>query len=139
MAPYKTVMNKLLFYTDFLHFRQTGRSVTGLRYAAIDFGPVPDHYGSLYEMLTEEGVVNIEGIMTDFGFIERIIAGNNRKFEASVFCDSELEVLQLVLDRFKTLSTKEIVELSHQEEAWIKNNEAKSLISYTHAYHMSAF
>ncbi len=32
---------KLLFFLDFDHFRQTGRSVTGLQYEAWQMGPVP--------------------------------------------------------------------------------------------------
>jgi DNA-binding transcriptional regulator YiaG/uncharacterized phage-associated protein len=138
LAPYKTAMNKLLFYADFLHFKQAGRSITGLRYVAIDFGPVPDHFSSLYEMITDEGLVKIEGIMTDYGFTERVVPGNNVKFEASAFSDSELEVLQIVHSRFKTQSSKEIVESSHQEEAWLANISTKSLISYTYAYSILA-
>jgi uncharacterized phage-associated protein len=37
----KTKLFKLLYYLDFMHFRETGRSVTGLDYYAWDFGPVP--------------------------------------------------------------------------------------------------
>ena len=138
LAPYKTAMNKLLFYADFLHFKQTGRSITGLRYAAIDFGPVPDHYSSLYEMITDEGLVKIEGTLTDYGFTERVVADNDNRFEDSAFTSSELEVLQLVLNRFKSQSAKEIVELSHQEEAWLANYSNKSLISYIFAYSILA-
>lgn len=138
MAPYKTALNKLLFYSDFHHFKKTGRSVTGLRYAAIDFGPVPNHYSSLYEMLTDEGLVNIEGNMTDFGFTERIVPAENKKFDDSIFTSSELEALQQVIERFKPQSTKEIVDLSHQEEAWIVNHISKSLIPYSFAYLLRA-
>jgi len=37
----KIKLFKLLFLLDFEHFRQTGRSVTGLDYQAWKFGPVP--------------------------------------------------------------------------------------------------
>lgn len=36
-----TKLCKLLYYLDFMHFRETGRAVTGLDYFAWDFGPVP--------------------------------------------------------------------------------------------------
>ena len=32
---------KLLYFLDMLHFRETGRSVTGLEYTALPMGPVP--------------------------------------------------------------------------------------------------
>lgn len=41
---------KLLYYLDMLHFRETGRSVTGLSYSALPYGPVPT---SLYEELRQ--------------------------------------------------------------------------------------
>jgi uncharacterized phage-associated protein len=37
----KTKLIKLLFLLDFEHFRETGRSVTGLDYYAWKMGPVP--------------------------------------------------------------------------------------------------
>ena len=37
----KIKLFKLLYLLDFEHFRQTGRSVTGLDYQAWKFGPVP--------------------------------------------------------------------------------------------------
>jgi uncharacterized phage-associated protein len=40
-----TKLFKLLFFLDFDHFRETGRSVTGLKYEAWPMGPVP---GDLY-------------------------------------------------------------------------------------------
>lgn len=43
---------KLLFYLDLLHFRQTGRSVTGLDYEAWPMGPVPR---SLWEEIKTPG------------------------------------------------------------------------------------
>jgi uncharacterized phage-associated protein len=37
----KTKLMKLLYFLDFLHFKQTGKSVTGLDYFAWKMGPVP--------------------------------------------------------------------------------------------------
>ena len=43
-----TKLFKLLFFFDFTHFRETGRSVTGLNYQAWQRGPVPaDLYGEI--------------------------------------------------------------------------------------------
>ena len=36
-----TKLFKLLYFLDMLHFRETGRSVTGLTYTALPWGPVP--------------------------------------------------------------------------------------------------
>src|SRR5208337_325611 len=38
----KTKIFKLLYYLDFIHFKQTAKSVTGLTYNAFQWGPVPE-------------------------------------------------------------------------------------------------
>lgn len=46
--PSKLKIFKLLYFLDFEHFRITGKSVTGLDYYALDFGPVPmDLFGQI--------------------------------------------------------------------------------------------
>ena len=45
-SPGLVKLFKLLYYLDMLHFRETGRSVTGLSYRALPYGPVPTQ---LYE------------------------------------------------------------------------------------------
>lgn len=137
LSPYKTAMNKLLFYTDFLHFKNTGRSITGLKYVAIDFGPVPDHFGSMYDMLIDEQVIGINGSMTDFGFTERFVAAKS-DIDKSVFEESEINAIENIVKELGRNSTKEIVEKSHQEEAWLENQASKSTISYFSAYHLKA-
>ena len=43
-----TKMNKLLFYSDFVSYRDRGMALTGLSYRAIDFGPVPERWDKVY-------------------------------------------------------------------------------------------
>ena len=40
----KVKIFKLLYFLDFQHFKETGRSVTNLDYQALDFGPVPEDF-----------------------------------------------------------------------------------------------
>ncbi|WP_204336921.1 type II TA system antitoxin MqsA family protein [Cryomorpha ignava] len=47
MEPFKTKMNKLLFYADFLMFKESCFSISGVRYRAIDMGPVPTNFQSI--------------------------------------------------------------------------------------------
>lgn len=137
LSPYKTAMNKLLFYADFLHFRNSGRSITGLSYVAIDYGPVPDHYGSLYEMLTEENTIIINGTITEYGFTERFFPGR-KIVDLTVFDESEMKDIREIINYLGTKSTKEIVEQSHAEEAWMENQLDKSRISYLSAFSLKA-
>jgi len=47
----KLKLNKLLFFTDFTHYKNYGSSVSGLSYRAIKYGPVPANYDNIYVYL----------------------------------------------------------------------------------------
>ena len=133
-SPYKTKMNKLLFYADFVHFRNTAQSITGLRYAAISHGPVPNHFEYLFEALVEEGIICKETTMTNLGELEQILTSGEVHFDPSFFTASELEALDYVANIFKDKSASEIADISHREPAWKENIEEKKIIPYTYAF-----
>jgi DNA-binding transcriptional regulator YiaG len=63
--PFTTAMNKLMFYADFGHFKQYGNSISGITYKAIQKGPVPSNYGSLYNEVVKNGFVEVREIDFD--------------------------------------------------------------------------
>ena len=137
IKPYKTKMNKLLFYADFLMFKQSCFSISGVRYNAIDMGPVPHNFQSVFEYLANEDEIDV--YYKEFpngGFGEQFIARTDRPFNSTLFSDSELEVLQKIVATFKTTSTHDIIELSHLEKAWKENEQAKNVISYEYAFEL---
>ena len=52
LKPWKTQLNKLLFYADFQTFALTGFSMSGVKYRAIDMGPVPNNFSSIFEYMS---------------------------------------------------------------------------------------
>ena len=138
MQPFKTKMNKLLFYADFLMFKQTCFSVSGVRYKAINMGPVPNNFQSIFEYLANEDVIDILYTQFPQGYVgEQFKARTDRPFNAKLFTENELDVLQKVATEFKPTSTNDIIELSHLEEAWKKNEKDKSVISYEYAFELN--
>ncbi|MFZ1456407.1 MAG: Panacea domain-containing protein, partial [Saprospiraceae bacterium] len=138
MEPFKTKMNKLLFYADFLMFKQSCFSISGVRYKAIDMGPVPNNFQSIFEYLDNKGDINIYTTEFPNGYTgEQFKAKKERPFKAALFTESELEVLLKVATVFKPTSTNDIIELSHLEEAWKKNVKDKSVISYEYAFELN--
>lgn len=138
LAPYKTKMNKLLFYADFLMFKQCCFSISGVRYKAIDKGPVPNNYQSIFEYLSNNEVIDI--CTTEFpnGHTgEQFKARKDRAFDAGLFTEEELKTLDKVATTFKKANTNTMVELSHLEEAWKKNIREKSVISYAYAFELN--
>jgi len=135
--PFKTKMNKLLFYADFLMFRQSCFSISGVRYRAINMGPVPTNFQSIFEYLSNQGAIDIYTTEFPEGYTgEQFKARKDRPFDSKLFTENELNILDCVAKTFKSASTHNIIESSHSEEAWIKNEKNKGLISYEYAFEL---
>lgn len=135
LKPWKTQLNKLLFYADFLHFKRTCFSISGCRYRAIALGPVQSNYHSIFEYLVNQGAVDVEYEEFPNGATgEQFKSHPDRQFQSDLFEESELSVLEEVIDRFKKVGTGEIIEMSHEEPAWIHNQADRKLISYKYAF-----
>lgn len=134
LQPFKTKLNKLLFYADFAHYRNIGQSITGLRYNAIQFGPVPYNYDILFGTLADLDVIDIEYAMTPNGEVERILPNPRYQFNASLFSPTEMEAMEYIANKFKTTSASEIADISHKEAAWKDNVAGKKIIPFTYAF-----
>lgn len=121
-------LNKLLFYADFLNFKLTGYSITGLCYQAVQMGPVPHRYDLMYNLLLEENFIEYDLADINDNLVEQPKPLKN--FNNSVISEKELHTLEKVIRQFKDMSTGEIVDLSHKEKGWIDQNRIKGLISY---------
>lgn len=130
-GDFKTKINKLLFYADFLHFRQYTVSITGARYAHATFGPVPDKYETILAVMFENGsLVSEEFMCSDDITGEKLVTVKNPDF--SLFSDSEIKILATVRERFREFSSRRIMEYSH-DEAGYKETVPGRFISYRYA------
>ena len=139
LNPWKTQMNKLMFYADFLMFKRSCFSISGASYRAINMGPVPNNYNSIYEYIANNNDIDI--IAHDFGG-EEFKSKKDRKFNSKLFSDAELKVLEDVVHKFQKVATnkaptKQLIEISHKESAWLENEQERKLISYKYAYDLS--
>jgi transcriptional regulator with XRE-family HTH domain len=137
LQPFKTKLNKLLFYADFLMFKKTCQSISGVRYKAIEMGPVPNNFNSIYEYLNNKNDISISYKEFPKGYSgEQFFVGQGRRFNAKLFSELELNTLHNVANRFSESTTNEIIELSHMEEAWQKDHTEKKIISYLYAFEL---
>jgi DNA-binding transcriptional regulator YiaG len=126
---WKTKLNKLFFYSDFLNYRRTGYSISGVTYRAIPFGPVPSEYEKLYVKLKDDALIDIRLIEFDNGNYGEAIS-SKYEFNNDHFSESELKSLEDVTDKFAQCNTSQIVKISHKEKAWLANEPSHELISY---------
>jgi uncharacterized phage-associated protein len=94
-------------------------------------GPVPASYSNLYDKLCEEGLVEINQVSFDDGKIYGDVIVGLSPDTNGLLAKEELDVLAQVSAKLGTLKTSSIIEMCHQEKAWIENRESKELISYS--------
>lgn len=129
----KTKLNKLLFYSDFKHFKEYSVSITGSRYAHLPDGPVPDNFELLFgTMMHEEKLIRVEEETYDTADYVGEIFFSLKDPNLSAFTESELRVFFAVNDRFKGMGSKAIRDFSHEEKGY-KDTENSKLISYAFA------
>lgn len=113
-------LNKLHFYTDFLHFKKHEMSLTGTRYTPLKYGPCPDQYRPIYEVLVNKGYL----VETKNHSYRNLVQP-----DPSLFDDAEIETLERVLKICQSLGTKELYNLSHREIGYKETGEC-TFISY---------
>ncbi len=124
-----TKMNKLLFYADFIHYKNHGYGITGITYRALPYGPVPERWGALYSTLHG---VDMEEYVYPSG-------QSGVKLEVTQYADntlneSELLTIEHVCSIFSKMSAGDISQASHLEKGWIDNIGTRSAISYQDAF-----
>ena len=108
---YKVKLMKLLWYCDMTHYRNHGSSITGLAYKVLKMGAVP---------LGHEYIINLDGVnydvveYDDIAYRFKVIPG----FEIRSLTEEELDTLEKSISELGELSTQEIVQKMHEEEAY---------------------
>lgn len=132
-GEFKTKLNKLLFYVDFTAFSALGRSITGLQYARVNFGPVPDKYETIFSSLENMGVIALEPWESGEHSGDIIRAGKEGDFAR--LTQEERRVANAVCEYFSGWTATRIMDFSHREKAWLEVPNGK-LISYDYAHHL---
>lgn len=127
---HKVKLMKMLWYADALHFKRTGRAISGLVYLALPMGAVPESH---HHIISLEGVVFDEVEYNDnVGYRFTPVPG----FMVQHLTESELRALDTVIAELGALNAKEISERMHGEEAY-KLTPLRKPISYELAKSLS--
>lgn len=128
----KTKLNKLLFYADFVHYKNNQVSITGSRYAVLPYGPVPNDYKKLLAVMEEDlSIIETREVSFPCNYVgEKHVALSSKNIES--LSELELSTLETIEEFFNGMNSTEITDFSHKEKGWIETEKAE-LISYKHA------
>jgi putative zinc finger/helix-turn-helix YgiT family protein len=127
---HKVKLMKMLWFADILNFKRNGISITGLVYRALPLGAVPEAH---------EQIILLDGVC-----FESIVYGDNigykfrtiKEFAVRELNEEEIQVVDEIIHKLGKLSTNEIVEVMHEEDAY-KYTQSNGIISYEYAEQLS--
>lgn len=129
---FQTKMNKVLFYIDFLSYRERGMAISGLAYNAIEFGPVPQRWGRIYSAFDE-----VEQQLRLVQGQECMALKAGAEADMSGFSPEEMAVIDTVCGKLRDLTSRAVSKLSHEETAWKENVGKPETIPYSEAFSLA--
>ncbi|MDD5721083.1 MAG: DUF4065 domain-containing protein [Candidatus Pacebacteria bacterium] len=123
----KTKLAKLVYLADAGWFYYRLRSMSGMQYRKIQYGPVAESYFSIIDELYQNGQIEIEQTKEGAMLVSQTRAGG--KSSLSEIKKEELKLITDVNHKWKNKKTKEIVEFTHNQLPYLcaKKNEIITL------------
>jgi putative zinc finger/helix-turn-helix YgiT family protein len=128
---HKVKLMKMLWFGDSLSYKRNGRAITGLVYKALPMGAVPEGY----EQIIDLDGVEFETVYYDYDRIcykFKPAAG----FEIKELSKNEIDVLDAVIEEVGELSTQEIIDKMHNEDAY-RFTDSYCIIPFKYAKNLS--
>ena len=119
----KIKLFKLLYLLDFQHFRETGKSVTGLDYQAWKFGPVPVKIMESWDDPDTPVALgcHIEGERVIDHLRHTVKLDSGTQFDDSDFSRRQLRIMHDLVERYRDTNSPAMIDVTHQENgAWDK-------------------
>lgn len=124
-------LNKLLFFCDFNHYRETGRSITGWTYAKLPHGPAADHYQAVIDDMKAIGSLAVQPEDRYGNAMHRPVP--LRRPDLTQFTAPEIALVDNVVSRFCGHNASNIEKESHDFIGW-KVAKIGDVISYCTAF-----
>lgn len=122
----KTKLFKLLFFSDFQSFKETGKSITGLKYFTWPHGPAPVELANEFKSPSEDFHKNFSVTKLDNSDRLNIMPRKDIKFDDKHFTKKELAIIDNIAYIYKEASGNDIVEVSHLKNSpWKKTLESR--------------
>lgn len=126
----KTKLMKLLNYSDMVFYKENGISISGVRYAHLPYGPVPENFDILFGAMAADHIAHIE-VFYNNGYEKHQVIPEDA-FPDGILSDQELAVMDRVYKKFADFGSAEISDYSHGEKGYLATKTGE-IISYSYA------
>ena len=127
----KTKLAKLLYFADFASYYFYSKSMSGMRYKKIDYGPVPDSYFRVFEELEQKAQIDVKAEAHIDGKNMYCITENivSERSKLDLLSSEEITLIGKIWDKWKDANTQEIVQYTHEQSPY-KKTEYGQVIPY---------
>lgn len=115
----RTKLAKVLFYSDFGAYQDTGKPLTGATYIRMPFGPFPKQLKETENSLAERKLVLLAHDVEDDYAEKRMIPLKASPDLGSVFEPWQVSFVDTWIERIASASARQISELSHHHPGWL--------------------
>ena len=133
-----TKLNKLLYYLDFVYFRDHKKIVTGDVYIHQGYGPVPSRVDEILAELKNEGAIDTEAVSNNDVEMINFSLKDDSKFDETIFPADQKKLLKQICDEFGNWPTEKIVAQTHLEAPWFYSKPYE-IVDYAYARDMDFF
>ncbi|MGH8591006.1 MAG: Panacea domain-containing protein [Gammaproteobacteria bacterium] len=131
----KTKLCKLLYFLDFEHFKETGRSVTGMHYYAWKMGPVPVELYEEVDMPEPDMAEKVEFSEKATRRGMMLVVKPLVDFDDSLFSKRELHIMDSLATEFCETLTDDMIETTHLDnqpwhKIYVEEGRRQHLIPY---------
>lgn len=133
-----TKLNKLLYYLDFVFFRDHKKSVTGDVYIHQGYGPVPSKIDEVLANLKKTGAIDTKAIPYNGEEMINFSLKDNSKLDENVFSVGQKKLLKQICDEFAAWPTEKIVAQTHLEAPWFYSKPYE-VVDYEYSHDIDFF
>jgi len=128
----ETVLNKLLYFSDFNYYEIYEEHLTGTLYRKLPYGPVPHNIDTIIHQMIEKG--QLQRVKTEYHGYHQIRYLPLEKADLTQLKASEKEVIDKVIEQMSDWSAAMISDYSHKDLPWEVTDEG-NFISYELAFY----
>jgi hypothetical protein len=118
-------LNKVLFFSDNLHYLIYGESITGATYVRHRFGPAPKGIIDIQEELIADKDADL-AVLQRGPRVQKILFPK-RDAKIGMFSGTEIATVQVVLDTLAEYTAPQVSDLSHSMSGWKLASELEEI------------
>jgi putative zinc finger/helix-turn-helix YgiT family protein len=126
----KLKLSKLLFFTDFYHYKHFGRSVSGLSYKKMDIGPVPMCYDHFFTYFEHQHVIKAKWEEVMNGRARELVITNRHDSIDEIFNEQEISTIIWITSNYKDAATWDMVAKSRFPNIKVNTQDHDHLIGF---------